>query len=103
MDLAEAYVKFCIQYVFENNAEDLEYFEKEEIRRAGEAKKPAPEIKLRDNLKLVMNSEFKRITYDEAISICIKVIQSKDCFLILIRMIPKEKLTLKLNWPGVLI
>lgn len=74
MDLAEAYVKFCIQYIFENNKEDLEYFEKEEIRRAAEAKKPAPEVKLLDNLKLVLNSEFKRMTYDEAIQICIKVI-----------------------------
>lgn len=73
MDLAEAYVKFCIQYVIENHNEELTYFETEQIRRAKEEKKPAPEVKLIDNLKHVMNAEFKRMTYEEAINICIKV------------------------------
>jgi len=27
MELAEGYVRFCVQYVLQNNKEDLEYFE----------------------------------------------------------------------------
>ena len=73
MDLAEAYVKFCIQYVVENHLEELIYFETEQVRRAKEEKKLAPEVELLANLRNVMNSEFKRLTYEEAIAICIKV------------------------------
>ncbi len=107
MDLAEAYVKFCIQYLFENHTEELEYFEAEQVRRAKEEKKPEVDVKLRDNLKNVMDSEFIRITYEEAIKICMEVsilIQaflcgSNDDF----STIKKERLTLKLNWNGALI
>ena len=73
MDLAEAYVKFCIQYALENHRDELDYFEKEQIRRAKEEKKPAPEVELLANLRNVMNAEFHRMTYDEAIKICIQV------------------------------
>lgn len=100
MDLAEAYVKFCVQYALENHKDELDYFEKEQFRRAEEAikaqevkrvqeekkaqkdKKVAPgpqeekvtlpEFKLIDNLRNIMNSEFRRMTYDEAIKICIQ-------------------------------
>jgi len=72
MDLAEAYVKFCIQYALENHRDELDYFEKEQIRRAKEEKKPAPEVELLANLRNVMNAEFHRMTYDEAIKICIQ-------------------------------
>jgi len=72
MDLAEAYVKFCLQYVLQNHQEELTYFEEEQIRRAKAEKKPEPEVKLLENLKNVMNSTFHRMTYDEAIKICIQ-------------------------------
>jgi len=72
MDLAEAYVKFCIQYVVENHKDELEYFEAEQIRRAKEEKKPEPEVKLIANLTNVMNADFLRMTYDEAIKVCIE-------------------------------
>ncbi len=101
MDLAEAYVKFCVQYALENHKDELEYFEKEQFRRAEEGikaqeakrvqeekkaqkdKKVAPgpvedkitlpEFKLTENLRNIMNAEFRRMTYDEAIEICIQV------------------------------
>jgi asparaginyl-tRNA synthetase len=79
MELAEHYVRFCIQYVTENNKEDLEYFEAEQIRRAKEEKKEAPSIKLLDNLKNVMNSDFKRLSYTEGVEICVNVNILKNC------------------------
>mmetsp|Transcript_35475 Transcript_35475/g.31971 ORF Transcript_35475/g.31971 Transcript_35475/m.31971 type:complete len:387 (-) Transcript_35475:132-1292(-) len=69
MDLAEHYVRFCLQYVLENHKDDLAYFEKEQVRRAKEEKRDAPEVPLRDSLKQTMNTDFKRITYDEAVKI----------------------------------
>lgn len=73
MELAEHYVRFCIQYVLENNKDDLEYFEAEQTRRAKEDKKDPPEIKLIDNLVNVMNSDFKRVSYTEGVEICVNV------------------------------
>lgn len=73
MSLAEEYIKFCVQYILDNNIEELEYFQTEQIRRAKEEKKPVPHIQLLDNLKHVLTSTFKKITYEEAIAICIKV------------------------------
>lgn len=73
MDLAEHYVRFCIQYVLENHKDDLDYFDKEQIRRAKEEKKDPPEINLIENLTNTMNADFKRITYDEAVQILVNV------------------------------
>lgn len=73
MDLAEHYVRFCLQYVLENHKDDLKYFEAEEVRRAKEDKKPEPEIKLIDSLTATMNTDFKRITYTEGVEILQKV------------------------------
>ena len=73
MDLAEDYVKFCIQYVVENHLEELTFFESEQVHRVEKESKSAPKVKLLANLRNVMNSEFKRLTYEEAIAICIKV------------------------------
>jgi len=73
MDLAEAYVKFCLQYLLDNHKEELEYFEAEQVRRAKEEKKPEPEVKLIANLSNVLNAEFHRMTYEEAIKVCMEV------------------------------
>ena len=73
MDLSEEYVKFCIQYAVENNFEDLEYFQSEQNRRAKEEKKPEPKVKLLEHLKNALSTTFKRMSYEEAIAICIKV------------------------------
>jgi asparaginyl-tRNA synthetase len=73
MELAEHYVRFCLQYILENNRDDLEYFEAEQIRRAKEDKKEPPEVKLLDNLTHVMNSDFKRVSYTDAVEILLTV------------------------------
>lgn len=56
MEIAENYLKFCLNYVLENNKEDLEFLEKGEKG-------------LNDRLKNVVNNEFKRLPYTEAIQI----------------------------------
>lgn len=55
MDLAEDMVKFIISYVLENAPEEMEFFDK------------MIEPGLLERLKHVVNSEFGRITYTEAI------------------------------------
>ena len=74
MVLAEEYLKFCVQYILENNFDELEYFQTEQIRRAQQEKKPEPPVKLLDNLKHVFTSSFQKVTYEEALNICIKVL-----------------------------
>ncbi len=73
MVLAEEYIKFCVQYIVENNYEDIEYFQAEQVRRAKEDKKPEPAIKLLQNLTNVMESTFQKITYEDAVQLCIQV------------------------------
>jgi len=86
MNLAEEYLKFCVQYVLENNFNDLEYFQTEQIRRAQQEKRPEPPVKLLDNLKHVFISHFQRVSYEEALDICMKVRSFFIFFLISNRM-----------------
>lgn len=57
MDLAESFLKYLVEYAINNNADDLaflsEMYDKE----------------LLDRLKFVVNNQFKRLTYTEAIEI----------------------------------
>lgn len=57
MNLIEDMVKYCIDYVLENAPEEMKFFN-ERI-----------DTTLMDRLNLVMNSDFKRMTYTEAIEI----------------------------------
>ena len=57
MDCAEEYIKYCINYVLKNHKDDLEWLEKNE----------KPSKKLIANLKHIVDNEFGRITYTEAI------------------------------------
>lgn len=60
MALAEDYVKFCTSYALEHCAGDLHYFEHEY---------PAGEKGLQDRLRNVVENDFARITYTEAIEL----------------------------------
>lgn len=55
MDLIEDMVKFCIEYVLDNCPEEMAFFNR------------MIDTTLLDRLHAVMNSEFKRMTYTEAI------------------------------------
>ena len=70
MDLAEDFIKYVINYVKENNAEDLEFLENrlldEEKSKPMADRSPMP---LRDKLDFVLENNFKRVAYTEAIDI----------------------------------
>lgn len=57
MDLAEAFLKYIFKYVLENCAEDMEFFNKRIDKSV---------LETADN---IVNNEFERITYTEAIAI----------------------------------
>lgn len=74
-DLAEDFIKYIIKHALENNREDLEFLQE---RLANEEKgKPEAErseMALIEKLEFVLNNNFERITYTEAIDI---LMQSK--------------------------
>lgn len=65
MDFAEAYLKFVIDFVTKNCAEDMEFFDK------------FIEKGLLERLKKVYTTPFKRLTYTEAVEILLKVTKKK--------------------------
>ncbi|WP_212000485.1 asparagine--tRNA ligase [Chitinophaga sp. HK235] len=70
MDLAEAFIKSLISHILEHNREDLDFL----AARLAEEEKQKPqqersEMGLLEKLEFVLNNEFMRITYTEAIEI----------------------------------
>lgn len=69
MDLAEAMLKYCVQYALDNCADDLDFLAK----RLEDEEKQKPQdqrsMPLLDKLSFVLNNDFERITYTEAIGI----------------------------------
>jgi len=70
MNLAEEFIKYVIRYALENNKEDLEFL----TQRLEEEEKQKPqnersEMGLMEKLGFVVNNDFQRITYTEAIDI----------------------------------
>ena len=70
MNLAESFIKYIINYAIEHNMEDLQFLD----QRLAEEEKQLPtekrsEMGLLDKLKFVINNDFERITYTEAIDI----------------------------------
>jgi asparaginyl-tRNA synthetase len=69
-DLAEDFLKYCIQYALDNAREDLEFLQEREINE--DKLKPVDErqaMPLIQRLEFVVNNQFERITYTEAIDI----------------------------------
>ena len=69
-NLAEEFIKYLIKYVMDNNREDLEFLSK----RLEEEEKLLPqdkrsELGLIAKLEFVLNNDFQRLTYTEAIDI----------------------------------
>jgi len=59
MDLTEDYVKYCLRYVMQNNADDIEFFNKH------------IDATLKERLDNVVQSEVVRITYTDAIALLV--------------------------------
>ena len=70
MDLAEDFMKSVLSYVLEHNREDLEFLEQRLLDE--EKTKPQAErseMSLIDKIKFVVDNNFKRVSYTEAIDI----------------------------------
>jgi asparaginyl-tRNA synthetase len=70
MDLAEDFMKSVLSYVLEHNKEDLEFLD--ERLRKEEEKLPQAQrspMNLIDKIKFVVENNFKRVSYTEAIDI----------------------------------
>lgn len=70
MDLSEDFIKYILAYILEHCKDDLEFLEKRLIDE--EKSKPAVErsdMPLREKLKFVIDNNFKRVSYTEAIDI----------------------------------
>ncbi len=73
MNLAELFIKYLIAYVMEHNREDLEFL----AQRLSDEEKQLPqdkrsELGLIEKLEFVLNNDFERITYTEAIEILLQ-------------------------------
>jgi asparaginyl-tRNA synthetase len=72
MDLAEEFLKYCIQYCLDNNPDDLKFLDTRMIEEERKLKKEErSEIGLLERLKIVIEHDFERLTYREAIDILI--------------------------------
>lgn len=70
MDLSEDFIKYILGYILEHCQDDLEFLEKRLLDE--EKSKPAAErsdMALREKLKFVIDNNFKRVSYTEAIDI----------------------------------
>ena len=70
MNLAEDFIKYIIKYAMDNNADDLAFL----AQRLEEEEKQKPQnersdMSLQDKLKFVVDNDFERLTYTEAIEI----------------------------------
>jgi asparaginyl-tRNA synthetase len=70
MNLAEAFIRYVIKYAMDNNKDDLDFL----AQRLEEEEKQKPlsersEMGLIDKLNFVVNNDFERLTYTEAITI----------------------------------
>lgn len=71
-DLAEEFIKYIIRYALEHNREDIEFLG----QRLAEEDKAKPqnerqEMTLLEKLEFVVNNDFERVTYTEAIDILV--------------------------------
>jgi asparaginyl-tRNA synthetase len=70
MDLAEEFIRYIIRYVMDNNSEDLAFL----AQRLADEEKQLPQDKrsemgLIEKLEFILNNNFERLTYTEAIDI----------------------------------
>ena len=70
MDLAEEFLKYCIQYCMEHNVDDLKFLDSRMADEESKLKKEdRSEIGLLERLQFVIENDFERLTYREAIDI----------------------------------
>ena len=70
MDLAEDFIKWILQYVLDNCSDDLEFLENRLLdEEKSKPQQERSEMALIEKLKFVVDNNFKRVSYTEAIDI----------------------------------
>ena len=70
MDLTESFLKYLSQYVLTNCADDLQFLNDREINeQKSKPQNERNELTLKERLEFVVNNEFERLTYTEAIDV----------------------------------
>ncbi|MBZ9629938.1 asparagine--tRNA ligase [Salegentibacter sp. LM13S] len=70
MDLAEDFIKYVLKYILENCQDDLEFLDKRfKTEEDAKPKADRSEMGLLDKLHFVIDNNFKRVSYTEAIEI----------------------------------
>ena len=70
MDLAEEFLKYCIQYCITHNADDLQFLDKRMGDEESKLKKEErSEMGLLERLEFVLENDFVRLTYRQAIDV----------------------------------
>jgi len=70
MDLAEDFLKYCIQYVIDKCSDDIAFLDKRlEDEEKNLPKEQKSEMGLTERLQFVVENDFERLTYKEAINI----------------------------------
>ncbi len=70
MDLAEDFIKYVIQYALDHCQDDLEFLENRLIQEEkGKPQAERSDMALREKLHFVVDNQFKRVSYTEAIDI----------------------------------
>jgi len=70
MDLAEEFLKFCIQFCIDNNPDELYFLDTRLVEEEKNMKKEErSEMKLLERLQFVLENDFERLTYRETIDI----------------------------------
>ena len=70
MDLAEDFIKYVLKYVFDNCKDDLDFLEKRLLdEEKSKAQADRSEMSLTEKICFVLDNNFKRVSYTEAIDI----------------------------------
>ena len=70
MNLTESFLKYICQYVMDHCADDLKFLNDREVQeQASKPQNERNELTLIDRLKFVVENDFKRLTYTEAIEV----------------------------------
>jgi asparaginyl-tRNA synthetase len=69
MDLAEEFLKYLIQYAIDHCIDDLNFLSNRQMEEEKDKPQDQRSIELIEKLKIILNNEFVRITYSEAINI----------------------------------
>ena len=70
MDLTENFLKYIAKYVLDNCADDLQFLNDKEVKEDSQKpKNERNEMTLVERLQFVVENEFKRLTYTEAIEV----------------------------------